>query len=524
MEREIEAVIGVATIGADELEAATWSDPEPIPDTLLSVPPMVPEMLPGPLLGWLRDVAERMQCPLEFPAAAVVVALASLVGSSVRIRPKRRNDWTVTPNMWGMLIGRPSSYKSPSLGEALKPLVRLEAQAKEAHEAASKEHEFELMAAKARADELRDKLKKATKKGGDIEALRYEFQSDTEPETPTRRRYLANDPTVEAVGVLLNENPRGILLYRDELAGFFHGLERAGHEADRAFYLEAWNGDKRYTYDRIGRGTIDIESATLSILGGIQPSKLLGYLDAAVSGGFGDDGLIQRFQLMVYPDLPEEWRDVDRYPDAQAKERAFAIFDRLASLDPATFAERDGEDGPHFLRFDDEAQDFFNEWQADLMNRVRLESPAMESHLAKFPSLLPSLALTFHLIDLVDGSAAEARVSLGATELAAAWCDYLEAHARRVYGSIADGGYARAKELAKHIEQGDLASPFTLRDVQRKGWRLLGELEQVREAVETLEEFGWVAADRRQVADPLGRGRRTVDYRINPKAIKEARA
>jgi hypothetical protein len=69
------------------------------------------------------------------------------------------------------------------------------------------------------------------------------------------------------------------------------GADRRGHENDRAFYCEAWNGTGAYTYDRIGRGTLHIRAACVSVLGGIQPGPLERYL-RDVFGGRGDDGLI----------------------------------------------------------------------------------------------------------------------------------------------------------------------------------------------------------------------------------------
>jgi len=112
------------------------------------------------------------------------------------------------------------------------------------------------------------------------------------------------------LGEILNENPHGILLFRDELNGFFRTLERQGHEADRAFYLECWNGDNSFTYDRIGRGTLHIAGACLSILGSIQPGPLADIVRGL--RGIGDDGLLQRFQLAVWPDASPEWQNIDR--------------------------------------------------------------------------------------------------------------------------------------------------------------------------------------------------------------------
>jgi putative DNA primase/helicase len=146
---------------------------------------------------------------------------------------------------------------------------------------------------------------------------------------------------------LLNHNPNRLLLFRDELSGFLHTMERPGHENDRAFYCEAWNGTGAYTYDRIGRGTLHIRAACVSVLGGIQPGPLERYL-REVFGGHGDDGLLQRFQLAVWPDVVGRWRNVDRWPDGDARTRVIELFQRLNTLNPAALGA--GAGGGEILR------------------------------------------------------------------------------------------------------------------------------------------------------------------------------
>src|SRR5713226_7676960 len=142
------------------------------------------------------------------------------------------------------------------------------------------------------------------------EELRQQFEA-MRYTPPVAKRYLVNDTTVEKLGELLNHHPNGLLLFRDELSGWLHTMDRPGHENDRAFYCEAWNGTSGYTYDRIGRGTLHIRAACLSVLGGIQPGPLERYL-RAVFGGRGDDGLLQRFQLAVWPDGAGPGRNASR--------------------------------------------------------------------------------------------------------------------------------------------------------------------------------------------------------------------
>ena len=86
--------------------------------------------------------------------------------------------------------------------------------------------------------------------------VQHQFEAAARYTPPVAKRYLVNDTTVEKLGELLNHHPNGLLLFRDELSGWLHTMDRPGHENYRAFYCEAWNGTSGYTYDRIGRGTL----------------------------------------------------------------------------------------------------------------------------------------------------------------------------------------------------------------------------------------------------------------------------
>jgi hypothetical protein len=130
--------------------------------------------------------------------------------------------------------------------------------------------------------------------------LRNEYSMMEEPEAPQRRRFKTNDVTIQKLADMLSTNKRGMLVFRDELVGLMVNWDREDRQEDRAFYLESWNGSGSFTTDRIGRGTIDTQNLCVSILGGMQPSKLTGYLIQAADD-LKNDGLLQRFQLLVYP-------------------------------------------------------------------------------------------------------------------------------------------------------------------------------------------------------------------------------
>jgi putative DNA primase/helicase len=509
--------------------------PRPIRADLPPVPSLSPSFIPEPFRAWLQDIAERIGCDLAFPAVAAVIALATVVGRSIGIRPKRQDDWLVVPNLWGAIIGPPGALKSPALKEALRPLNRLIAEARTAHEGALRGYQADALLAKIEAENARDELKRTAKQTGKSDAELAELArkaTATIPAEPVCKRYQTSDGTVEKIGELLRDNRRGILVCRDELTGWLRSLEKPGRESDKAFYLESWNGNGlAFTYDRIGRGTIEIPAPCLSLLGGLQPGPLVKLLKAVARGEDADDGLVSRFQLLAWPDAPGEWRNVDRWPDTSAKNRAFAVFRALDTIDPLKLkAEVETPGDIPFLRFDSEAQDCFDEWRARLENeklQADGESPLIESHLAKFRSLMPSLALLFHLIEVADassqqgdhsetefGATAAGIVSVRSTELAVAWCDFLEAHARRAYASVSQADVEPARALAKRIKGGELPNPFQARDIYRRCWSGLDTPDNARHALAILEENGWV----RGVDVPTA-GRPRTDYYIHPTIV-----
>jgi putative DNA primase/helicase len=502
-------------VEAGGAQGEPWPDPIPLDVRPRPVPVLKEHMLPPVLRPWLADIAERIQCPLEFPAVAAVVGLGSVIGRKVAIRPRRYDDWVVVPNLWGALVAPPSAGKSPALGEALKPLHRLEALAAKEHEKAMGEYEADALALEARVKAIKAQMQTAAKNedGERMEALKAEYArlKRNEAEAPGPRRYIVNDATIEALGQRLNENPNGLLLVRDELVGFLKSLDREDRSNDRSFYLEAFSGLIQYVYDRVGRGTLRIESTTVSIIGGIQPARLRPYVWHAVNHGSGDDGLLQRFQLMVWPDPLARWRDVQRAPDRHAQRAVFDLFEAVAALEQP---QPDEYGNLPAVRFDPEAQDRFDAWHYTIQNRVRDPElhPAMAAHLAKYPKLVPALAVIFEVA--ANGGARPEAIGLEALELALRWADFLEAHAERVYSGAADPASLNARLILSRRDR--LPDPLRVRDVQMKKWAGLDTAERMREALDVLVEHGYLRAEERATG-PRG-GRPGMTYQWHPKA------
>ena len=486
-----------------------WKELQPLPPALPEVPTMPDSLIPPVLAPWLCDICERTQIPLDFVAAPAIAALSSVIGRTVGIYPKQHDDWLCVPNLWGAVIGRPGVLKSPALAEALKPLRRLAFQAEENHKVVARSAEAAAIVVQAQIDAAKKDTRAAAKAGdkaklsmaeGDIAQLAEKLDGLTVHE----KRYIVNDGTVEKLGELLNQNPRGLLLVRDELVGLLRSLEKQGHENDRAFYLESWAGAGAFTYDRIGRGTLHIPALTLSVVGGMTPGKLQSYITGALSGGIDDDGLLQRFQLMVWPEVSANWENVDRYPDTAAKNAAFEVYRLLDGLSPEDLGAEQAEGEIPGLRFAPDAQELFNEFRGGLEERIRGgdgTAPAFESHMSKYRSLMPSLALIFHLVNVV-GQQGHGPVDLQSVRLAATWCDYLEHHARKLYATELYPDLTTAHLLASKIRAGAITDEMHVRDIYRPQWSGLTVPEVVWDGFRMLEDCNMVRIDRKET---LGR-------------------
>lgn len=500
---------------AQAAPSTEWPEPMPLPDGLPPVPPFDPDLLPDGFRPWVMDIAHRMQCPPDFPAVAAIVAASSLIGARAVVQPKARDDWQVVPNLWGMTVGRPGVKKSPALSEALRPLSRLQQAEFEQWQAAHDAWELDCKVAELASDANAKKAKSLAAK--DPATARALLEPTDLPAEPIARRYVINDATVEKLGELMQQNPGGILSYRDELYGLLTGLDKHGQEGSRAFYLQAYDGNQGYTFDRIGRGTVHVPRVCLAMIGGIQPGRVQEYVRGAVAGGGADDGLLQRFGLTVWPDTVGEFVHVDQWPDTEAKQTAWAVFERLAKLEPS------GDADPRVWRFDPAAQALFVEWLVPFETELRGDDlhPAVVSHLSKYRKLIPALALVFALIDTPDsGGVIHERELMRAL----AWGDYLRPHAERLYAAAVVPETAAAAALLAKIKGGRLTDRsgvlmevFSPRDVAQKGWAGLATPDAVRKAAEVLCDFDWL---RQEAAQTSAKGGRPSDrYAINPAAL-----
>lgn len=484
---------------SDKPPPIAWTPPRPLPDhPLMPVARFDVDLLPRSLQAWAQDIAMRMQCPLDFVGVVVMAALGTVIGRRVGVRPKMHDDWTEYPNQWCMVIGRPGVLKTPAIDAALKPLKALDARMNERFEEELAAHQTRATIINMRRSAEEARIKKDLAKNPEAHVIPREFVDE---EAPVQRRFLVNDATVEKLGEIHATNPQGIGVHRDELVSLFRSLDREGQEGSRGFYLTGWSGNQPYAVDRISRAPVRIPAVCLSVIGSTQPGRIIEYLREATIGGAGDDGLMQRFGLLVWPDIERaSWLDVDRVPDVQAQHEAFAVFDRLAlasalhdwKAEPVHDHHGDiDESRPPYLRLDEDAHTLFLRWRIDLENELRAAvlPTVLEAHFSKYRKLVPALALICHLADGGRGP-----INTSAMRRAIAWATYLRTHAERAYGKCLVTPHERAGALLKKLSLDPKYSnrSFSLRDLYRPQWALLAAQEDVHSAIEVLIDHGYI--------------------------------
>lgn len=521
--------------GPESEEDESWDDPKPLVAELDEVLSFPIDLLPLSLKGFIKDAAHRMQCPIDYMGVSMLSFCGAIIGTRCGLQPKAKDSsWKVISNLWGGVVGAPSSLKSPAISEGMKPLGRLEFNAKEIFEKEMAEYNADLIEYEAEKETLSKKIKKLAGQSGKSKAMSEAKQAliDLEkPLKPSMRRYKTNDATHEKLGILENSNPTGILLFKDELVGLLSSWEKPGREDARAFFLEGWNGTDSYLVDRVGREDLHIPFHCLTVFGGIQPSKLMAYLLKAMHG-LDNDGLLQRFQLLVYPDELPEFQNVDQYPDKEARDQAYNTIFKLAEMDFREYGavQHDEYDKFPYVKFSPEAQTLFNEWRIELEGKLRREykeaHPIMAEHFGKYRSLMPALALLFHWLDvaqkIVNGETVNTGVGVSAqcAVNAAAFCEYLESHAHRIYGLVLKSEKRAAMALADKIKDGVFENGFTIRDVMRKGGHILNISSKVaQDACDTAEDHNIIRAR----ATISGWQQKPITrYDINPKFKRQA--
>ena len=478
-----------------EVEAlADKTDADTVTPEAPAVPAFTPfpaDVLPEPIRGFVTEAAKAIGCDASYIALPLLSGLASAIGNTHRIALKR--GWTEPAIVWTAIVGDSGTAKSPALELGLRPIRKRQHDAMKEHAEAIKQH------ADALAMHERDA------------AHWKKSKSDTpppaKPEAPIADRCWTDDATTEALAVLLQQNPRGLLMVRDELAGWFNFDRYAGGKGggDAAKWLEMFGG-RPMVVDRKTGGTLYVPRAAVSIAGGIQPETLR----RALGQEHRDNGLAARLLLTCPPRKPKRWTEADVNADTEAA--VALVFDRLFGLTPET--DDDGDERPRLVTLADDGKrawvTFYNEHAGEQVNLSGDEAAAW----SKLEGYAARLALVVHLTRWAAGDATlrdPARVDEASIAAGVVLARWFGDEARRVYAILGESDEGReSRRLVEWIDR--KGGTATVRDLTRGPREYRGDPERAAKALGELVAAG---VGRWEVDDHAGgRGRPADRFRL----------
>ncbi|MCK4340806.1 MAG: DUF3987 domain-containing protein [Phycisphaerae bacterium] len=462
---EIEALVAVVAV-TDVVESDH-------PDHAIEpYQPFPVDALPEPIRAFVKAVAAATGTDSAFAAMAALVVAAGCIGNRVSVLVK--SGWTEPAVLWGVLVGRSGTTKSPVLKLVTRALVELFKAERLAHRDALKEHQ--------RAIEHHGvhltKWKKSQRNGPPTDP-------PDEPERPIERRLLVSDITIEKLGCLLEENPLGLLLVRDELAAWVGAFDRyasGGKGSDQPAWLSMYDAAPVTIDRKSGRGTYFVERSAVSVLGTTQPSTLSRIFGTAER----EAGLLARVLLAYPPDRPALWTEAALSDDVAGTWR-----DLLAALLALPAGVDDvGDPRPRFIPIGKDARALWVEWHdRHARELVDIGNDDLAAHYAKLKGACARIALLFACVEMAAGGDAGAYIGADAMRRAIDVTEWFKSEGRRVYAVLSDSDEGRERQqLVEWIER--RGGSLTIRELTHGVYRYRSRSNEAKAALDELVKAG----------------------------------
>lgn len=448
--------------------AADHVTPERAPGELGQAPFPV-HALPAPIAAYVVSAADAMSTDPPMLVGHVLAMLGASIGMTRAIIIKE-NEWNEPPIIWSMVIAPSGTVKSPALGRATRHLE-------------------------------------------DLDASHQRPPTEDGENGAKARRFVVSDPTIEALAPILRDNPRGVILIRDELSGWFASFDRyaarGGGDVPRwleCFHGRTWRIDRK-TGPRAER-CIRVPSAAVSIAGTIQ----FGALRASLGQANVENGLAARF-LLAMPHTPAKVWSEARVPKT-VDDLVRRIVVRLASLPLPVDAH--GLPRPVLVPLDPGAKeawvDFYNAHA-----KVTAQEPSLvvRAGLSKLECYAVRLALIFCMTEWAAGSDESAAQVVSEAHMRAGIevVRWFAQELRRIDARLNETAHEHELRVLDEWARGQ-GAPVSARDVARRLRAYQGDSARAESMLEALAAQGFGSFDWSE-PDQTG-GRPAKLYRPHP--------
>lgn len=327
------------------------------------------DIFPDAMKNYILECNEKLDSNIDYLGSSLIWLISVCIGNSIEMEVKR--GWNENATVWLSLVGKAGIGKTPSINNIIFPLLKQ-------NNLAIKKYYTEL-------DKYEEYSKLSEKDKKDF----------PEVEKPIKTQFIANDITLEALVDLLQENPNGVGVFKDEQAGWLKDMNKYRAGSDLEFWLSSWSG-KTVNLNRMTRRGSFVEKPFIPVLGGIQPS----ILNSLYTQEHKDNGFMDRM-LLSFPDAKVECyneNEIDYSIISWYKESIIRFFEALKMM---CIKDDNGNIVPSIGKFSNDAK---KEW-IRIFNRISTtqnsddESEYLKSMYPKQKSYVPRFALIIHVFN-----------------------------------------------------------------------------------------------------------------------------
>ncbi|MEC1697753.1 DUF3987 domain-containing protein [Schinkia azotoformans] len=420
----------------------------------------------------------------EFFAIPALVACATAIGSSYEVAVNR--TLSTKPIIYACLISRAGTGKSPAQDIAMKPLKKLQKEAKNRYDKAIKQFEKDI-------EDFEKNKKFATKNGEDFE--------EEMPIQPRLEEYYTTNSTIEGIAKILSNNPKGIANIQDEFLAFYNGLNgyRQGKGSDMQEWLSFWNGNE-VKIDRKGQGTLMINDPYVSIVGAMTPS---GIREIAKDSNT-ENGFLDRF-LFSFPTNVKPFNVSENEISEEVENTYYELIKSLLEIKPKQENNK--------IRLSSEAMNQYKQYCKKL-DEIAGEDEKLCSIVAKLKMYSLRLGLVIHLCEKQNKSVfiKYEDIQEDSMQKAIQLCEYFRSQADKIYEKLA---------ISENDEMVERAIKVLKKKAKQDGENYIIKKREIQQNIKGMkaEQMNHLATDliERQILSIKEEGKQgSVTYVVNP--------
>ncbi len=445
-----------------------------LPPTPNGPPPFKPfpvDTLPEPLRSLVTEGSRAIGCDPSMIALPALAVAAVAIGNSraIKIKP----GWIERATIWAVVVARSGSAKSPAMKLAVEPLRDVQKMVSKENELAQKDFEVD--------EQIYNRENRRWEKSNNQDP------PPSKPDTPVCNRFVVSDTTIEALAPILKDNPRGVLVLRDELGAWIKsfGQYKGGAGGDCESWLSIFDSGPIMVDRKTGTRHLSIPAAQVSVCGTIQP----GAFDLALGEAHFENGLAARL-LIAMPPAPCPLYSERSISDSTLTAWSKTI-DTLLALKPG--ADDDDDAHPIGISMTPDAKDLWVEIHDELARRVEIAEDRLAPALSKLRAYSARFALIFHLVSEAGRRIAlgpPSRIGIDSVRAAVTLTSWFADETERAYAILgSDAEDQELLQLVRLIEnKGGSISTKKLQDAKRAKYQKSAD---AKAALDDLVSNGW---------------------------------